>query len=88
MKKPMKSKQPPTQKSEPKSIYVSACCGAQASKTPCVCVDKKAALTQGLGSWRCPTCRKACKVGRTKNDRLEGVQKKMHFALDNPVAVV
>jgi hypothetical protein len=45
----------PTQKGEPKFIYVSACCGAQATKTPCVRVDKKAAETQGLGSWRCPS---------------------------------
>jgi hypothetical protein len=24
--------------------------------------------TQGLGGWRCSTCRKPCKVQRTKND--------------------
>jgi hypothetical protein len=66
MKKQTK-KAPPTLKGEPKFIYTSQCCGAQATKTPCVKVDKKTAETQGLGSWRCPTCRKNCKVSRTKN---------------------
>jgi hypothetical protein len=78
----------PTQKGEPKFIYVSACCGAQATKTPCVHVDKKTAETQGLGSWRCPTCRKSCGVTRSKNDRLEGVQKNMKFPLDKVVEQV
>jgi hypothetical protein len=66
MKKQTK-KAPPTQKGEPKYVYTSACCGAQATKTPCVKVDKKAAETQGLGTFRCSTCHKACKCGRSKN---------------------
>lgn len=66
MKKPMK-KSPPTLKGEPKFVYTSSCCGAQATKTPCVKVDKKTAETQGLGTFRCSTCHKACKCGRSKN---------------------
>ena len=66
MKKQTK-KVTPVQKGEPKFIYTSACCGAQATKTPCVKVDKKSAETQGKGTFRCPTCHKACKCGRTKN---------------------
>lgn len=65
MKRPTKTV--PTQKGEPKFLYVSACCGAQATKTPCVKIDKKAAETQGLGKFRCPTCRKTAKVSRSKN---------------------
>ena len=61
-----KTKIVPTQKGEPKFVYTSACCGAQATKTPCVGVDKKSAETQGLGTFRCPTCRKKCSVERTK----------------------
>jgi hypothetical protein len=57
----------PTQKGEPRFIYTSSCCNVQATKTPCVKVDKKSAETQGLGKFRCPTCRKACKCGRLKN---------------------
>jgi hypothetical protein len=87
MKRTMK-RAAPTQKGEPKFIYTSSCCGAQATKTPCVHVDKKAAETQGLGTFRCPTCRKPCKCGRTKNDRLEGVQKNMKFPLDTAVEQV
>ena len=57
----------PVQKGEPKFLYVSACCLAQATKTPCVAVDKKVAETQGLGTFRCSTCRKVCKCTRSKN---------------------
>jgi hypothetical protein len=57
----------PTQKGEPRFIYTSSCCNAQATKTPCLKVDKKAAETQGLGRFRCPTCRKPAKVSRSKN---------------------
>jgi hypothetical protein len=31
-------------------------------KPACVQVDKKKALEQGLGSWRCKGCGKPCKV--------------------------
>jgi hypothetical protein len=57
----------PTLKGEPKFLYTSECCGQKASKTPCVKVDKKTAETQGLGTFRCSGCGKACKCGRTKN---------------------
>jgi len=57
----------PTQTGEPKFLYTSVCCGMQATKTPCVRVDMKAAETQGLGKFRCPTCRKVTKVTRSKN---------------------
>lgn len=52
---------------EPVFTYTSLCCGERATKTPCVAVDKKAALEQGLGTFRCSKCRKACKCKRTKN---------------------
>jgi hypothetical protein len=57
----------PTLKGEPRFLYTSACCNAQATKTPCVAVDKKSAEIQGLGKFRCPTCRKVTKVTRSKN---------------------
>jgi hypothetical protein len=66
VKKPFK-KAVPTLKGEPKFMYFSVCCGERATKTPCVKVDKKSAETQGLGTFRCPKCRKACKCQRTKN---------------------
>ena len=66
MKKPVK-KTVPTLKGEPVYLYVSSCCGERAEKIPCVKVDKKSAETQGLGHFRCPKCRKACKCGRVKN---------------------
>jgi hypothetical protein len=67
VKKPFTKKIAPVQKDAPKFLYVSVCCGEQATKAPCVAVDKKAALEQGLGKFRCPKCRKACKCGRSKN---------------------
>lgn len=66
MKKQTK-KAPPTLKGTSIFLYTSSCCGAQAMKTPCVKVDKKTAETQGLGTFRCSICHKACKCGRTKN---------------------
>jgi hypothetical protein len=66
MKRPIK-KTVPTLKGEPVYLYISACCSERATKTPCVKVDAKSAETQGLGKFRCPKCRKACKVGRSKN---------------------
>jgi hypothetical protein len=67
VKKPFTKKVVPTLKGEPKFIYMSVCCGERATKTPCVAVDKKAALEQGKGKFRCPKCRKACKCSRSKN---------------------
>lgn len=66
--KQKKAPKRPIQKGEPRFVYVSSCCGGQATKTPCVCVGLKSkeAETQGLGKWRCPTCRKVCKVARSK----------------------
>ena len=61
----------PTLKGEPVFIYVSSCCGERAEKTPCVKVDKKSAETQGLGHFRCPKCRKSCKVQRVRNAKEE-----------------
>ena len=57
----------PVLKGEPKFFYTSVCCNERASKNPCVNVDKKTAETQGLGHFRCPKCRKSCRVQRTKN---------------------
>jgi len=65
MKKPMK-KVVPVQKGEPKFLYTSVCCNLNASKAPCV-ADKKAAESQGLGTFRCTGCRKACACHRVKN---------------------
>ena len=57
----------PTLKGEPVYSYTSVCCSAQATKTPCLKVDAKSAETQGLGTFRCSACRKACKCTRQKN---------------------
>jgi hypothetical protein len=46
--------------------YESKCCSLPAIKTACVRVDKKKALEQGLGKWRCSGCHKACKVTVSK----------------------
>ena len=50
----------------PVNTYTSVCCGLPASKPGCVKVDKKKALEQGLGSWHCSGCRKACRVSVSK----------------------
>src|ERR1035437_1188708 len=50
----------------PVNAYTSVCCSLPASKPGCVKVDKKKALEQGLGSWHCSGCRKACKVTVSK----------------------
>jgi hypothetical protein len=42
------------------------CCSLPASKPGCVKVDKKKALEQSLGTWRCTECHKACKVTVSK----------------------
>ena len=54
-------------KGEPTFLYLSVCCNERADKPPCTKVDKKAALTNSLGSWRCKKCNKSCKVSRSKN---------------------
>jgi len=68
MKKQTK-KAKPIQKGEPKFLYTSKCCGLPATKAPCVCVclGSKEAETQGLGTFRCTGCKKACKCTRIKN---------------------
>ena len=66
IRKPFK-KAVPVLKGEPVLLYVSACCQERATKTPCAKVDAKSALEQGLGRFRCPKCRKACKCNRYKN---------------------
>lgn len=67
MKKPQ-AKRVAVQKDKPKFLYVSACCGEQAVKAPCFSfgMKSKEAETQGLGTFRCPKCRKACKCNRFK----------------------
>src|ERR1035437_418470 len=50
----------------PVNTYTSVCCGLPASKPGCVKVDKKKALEQGMGTWHCSGCRKACKVTVSK----------------------
>jgi hypothetical protein len=55
-------------KSVPAFIYTSICCNLNANKTACVRPrDKKEALTNSLGSWRCTGCKRPCKVSRHKN---------------------
>src|SRR5208282_4175653 len=53
-------------KQGPVNSYLSVCCGVPATKKACVRVDKKEALVQGLGSWRCTGCTKPCKVTVSK----------------------
>jgi hypothetical protein len=65
--RPNRKPLPKVKTGEPKFLYVSTCCGERAIKEPCMAVDKKSALTQGLGTFRCPKCHKACKCGRSKN---------------------
>jgi hypothetical protein len=57
--------------------YASLCCNAVAEK-PALLMPRGKGIgnfgakpeneTQGLGGWRCPACRKPCKVQRTKQD--------------------
>ena len=46
--------------------YTSACCGVPAVKKPCVAVNKKDALVQTLGKFRCSACKKRTKVTVSK----------------------
>jgi len=59
-----------------KFAYFSVCCNAIADKPPCSVPQNARIGTYlgaippddrlvGLGSWRCSTCRKSCKVQRT-----------------------
>lgn len=57
-----KPKGPVAVKRGPSNTYTSVCCGAPSKKPACVRVDKKKAAEQGLGSWRCFTCGKSCRV--------------------------
>lgn len=59
-------KKPVAVKRGPVNVYTSVCCGLPATKPACVKVDKKKALEQGMGSWRCSGCHKACKVTVSK----------------------
>jgi len=56
---------------EPVNVYISLCCGVQASKPACVKVKiapkkkkggDKAPTFSTLGHWSCGQCGKACKV--------------------------
>ena len=53
--------------------YTSSCCGAPAKKKPCVAVNKKDALTQTLGKFRCTACGKRTKVTVSKAKNIEVV---------------
>jgi len=59
-------KKPVVVKRGPVKGYESKCCSLPAIKTACVRVDKKKALEQGLGKWRCSGCKKRCSVTVTK----------------------
>jgi len=50
----------------PVNTYTSVCCSVPAVKKPCVAVNKKDALTQTLGKFRCSSCKKRCKVTVSK----------------------
>lgn len=50
----------------PVNTYTSVCCGVPATKKPCVAVNKKDALTQTLGKFRCSACKKRAKVTVSK----------------------
>ena len=50
----------------PVNTYTSVCCSAPATKPACVQVDKKKALEQGLGTFRCTGCKKPCKCTVSK----------------------
>lgn len=65
-------------------VYLSACHNAFAEK-PALTMpqgkgvgrfigDKPETDTQGLGGWRCSTCRKPCKVSRTAKSTFVPVQ--------------
>jgi hypothetical protein len=66
-----------------KFVYVSICCNAVAEK-PALLMPRGKGVgtylgakpeteTQGLGGWRCSTCRKPCKVQRTKKEQNENL---------------
>src|ERR1035437_4375479 len=50
----------------PVNAYTSVCCSLPATKPACIKTDKKKALEQSLGTWRCTGCRKTCKVTVSK----------------------
>lgn len=81
MKKNQKASKP-IQRGIPAFLYTTVCCGALAEKSPCTSYGSvkvgnvttargKEADTQGLGSWRCPTCRKPASVQRTRNTQAD-----------------
>ena len=65
-----KSKTPAKAKT-PSNVYTSVCCSAPAKKKPCVAVNKKDALTQTLGKFRCTACGKRAKVTVSKAKNIE-----------------
>jgi hypothetical protein len=62
MKKPIARKS--TTADNAAYLYLCDCHSVPATKPSCVKVDKKTAETQTLGSWRCSTSQKPCKVRR------------------------
>lgn len=50
----------------PVYAYTSECHGAPATKKACSATNKKDALLQGLGKFRCTECKKPCKVSVSK----------------------
>ena len=50
----------------PVYTYTSECHGAPATKKACSATNKKDALLQGLGKFRCTECKKRCKVKVSK----------------------
>ena len=64
----------PAKPKGPVYAYTSACCGVPAVKKPCVAVNKKDALTQTLGKFRCGACKKRCKVTVSKYKAPEPVK--------------
>ena len=65
----------PSVKREPVNLYLSTCCSVRATKPPAgqavTKVDpegtkKPKKETKGLGSWRCPQCKKSCSVTQSK----------------------
>ena len=74
-----KHKPKPQMRGNPVFSYTSVCCGAPATKAPCLSYGSvtvrtglmittttrgKEAETQGLGSWRCTTCQNPCSCKR------------------------
>src|SRR5580658_5828097 len=71
-----KSKKPVAAKPiGPVKKYTSVCHSAPATKKPCIAVNKKDALVQGLGKFHCTECGKKCKVTVSKGEPDEGLNR-------------